>query len=216
MCGCGSSPCSCGKAMDDDTLPTPPTMDEPQQEAPPEAPPVEPPVMEQQQSLPDDSMQPHEKKTVMGASGFLGELKTEMNFGDDHRKKSYHYHKTLAGIMEIDDMMTDQKNMDGGTPQKSWYKAVGEASGFLGELSNTRDFGDAHRHKAGACCQALQKALIAPESKSEMMNDVGGAGSMGEVAPADGGLGTKALKDELAKREQSIENLTRKLNSLMW
>ncbi len=52
----------------------------------------------------NEPLMPHEKKSVQEAHSFLKELSEERDFGDTHRLKCYHFHKSLDPIgMGIED-----------------------------------------------------------------------------------------------------------------
>lgn len=149
----------------------------------------------------------HEKSYVGEASGFLKELADPASDLDDEgRMKSYHYHKTLGGIVEARARAAEgEKSAPGGpeweeggsaeprhrTECDAGCKAIGEASGFFKKLSTERAFGDRHRGLCGEMAKALDGAMgQGPEQPPE---EAGGGGDPpGVVMEEDGAAGGDA------------------------
>jgi hypothetical protein len=63
----------------------------------------------------DGNLQDYEKKSVGEASGYLKELAApDSEFGEESRFKAYHYHKTLDGIGQVQDMAQQGKSAKAG------------------------------------------------------------------------------------------------------
>ena len=75
-------------------------------------------------SFGEKALADHERSSVGEAAGFLGELTTTQDFGDEHRMKSYHYHKTMGGIASLGEAHAALEN---GTdvPPAEWEPGVG-------------------------------------------------------------------------------------------
>lgn len=71
-----------------------------------------------------DSFASHEKASIGEAAGFLSQLSNEMNYGDEHRMNSWHYHKTLDGIVglrEANEMLNEGTDI----PPAEWEPGAG-------------------------------------------------------------------------------------------
>ena len=71
-------------------------------------------------------LEPWQRKGVGEAGGFLGEMSTTQEFGDEQRMKSYHYHKTLEGIVQLVGVSQDDltKGMSVRTKMADLYSIV--------------------------------------------------------------------------------------------
>ncbi len=152
-------------------------------------------------------LQDHEMKNVGEANDFMGELSSTQDFSDEHRMKSYHYHKTLDGIGQMEDVNQDlnqddvamksdpgsdqwqQEEMEEPQHQGSpMSKMCKDMSGWYKQLSQTRDFGDPHRKR----CGEMHKAM------ADMMN---GAGTE-EEAPVEGEETEEVIPDDMGAMDE--------------
>lgn len=148
-------------------------------------------------------LMPHHKRAVGGSMDFLKEVGEGTDFADEHRMKSYHYHKALEDVVadlegEEDKPKAEDKAMVG-SPE--WAaeemaeanhkshphrEALQGASGFLRELSSSTSLADEHRQKAMAHHKALAP-LVADEEELREEEEM----TPQEEAPA-AGMETKA------------------------
>jgi len=192
----------------------------------------------------------YEMKSVGDAAGFLGEVGETQEFGDEHRFKSYHYHKTLEGIAGLqeahrelaetptgqdvppaefepgvgaikatpgseewaEEEMTEpehQGEMGAVGMKMSGRKAIGEASGFLGELSRTQDFGDEHRARAKEFNLTLNDVINPPVEEVMVQED---------IAESDPGqnVDVKTLKSTFLKQQKAMAEMNKQLAALKW
>jgi hypothetical protein len=122
---------------------------------------------------------------------------------DEHRQKSFHYHKAMGKLCGV-------KNANPGTPpmssddfQKSMEdiagdmhphrKACSKAGDYFGRMAKEKAFGDAHREEAAACAAEMEKALSGEESTAA--DDMEGVEGM----PEPGEMGEKLLASQAAK-----------------
>lgn len=170
----------------------------------------------------EKELEPHEQQTVDDAKSYLKELSEEQNFGDEHRMKSYHFHKALDNISDGHDADSQMDEMGGmkriksepGSPEweqeemqepehKSMRKCCKDASGFFKELSQERAFGDAHREKALHFHKSLSP-MDAAEEDSEVQEGGEMVGEMGE----------KAISAAAKKQAEIIADLDKKMRWL--
>lgn len=168
------------------------------------------------------ALEPHEKEKMGEASEYLKDLSTEENFGDEHRMKSYHYHKALGDIAGMEDEEKGYKSGDamqamegqdnefevqhpGEKALHPHRKAAHGASMFFKSLSQERAFGDMHREKA----LAYHKALDPIAHEDEEVEVTEGDGMGGEAL--SGEMGEKGL---LATFKQTFEVQGKAINDL--
>lgn len=146
------------------------------------------------ETVQDPSLRPleaHEKAKTQEACGFLQQLGDEQNWGEEHRMKSYHYHKSLDPIGVVDSMTggmmggTNSLEMSNGyggkamvdptlpqpasdPPGSPGTKAVRvlikELANFFGELSRERAFGEPHRVRSRRHFKAMEPHLNTPDA----------------------------------------------------
>lgn len=87
-----------------------------------------------------DGLASHEKKAVGEAAGFLSQLSTEQNYGDEHRMNAWHYHKTLDGmvsIAEANDLLNkDPSDQSTDIPPAEWEAGAGAKA--VGDINRMR------------------------------------------------------------------------------
>lgn len=155
-------------------------------------------------------LQEHEMKSAGEANDFMGELSSTQDFSDEHRMKSYHYHKTLEGIGQMGEVNQDLNQdpavkSDPGSDQwqqeemeepehqgNEFQKMCKDMSGWYKQLSQTRDFGDPHRKRCGMLHKAMSDMMNGAETEEVAEDDLGG--TLEEDIPGDlGGMDEKAL-----------------------
>lgn len=172
----------------------------------------------------------HHMPTLRASTDFLGNVAQAQELSDELRFDSYHYSKTLGGMIEVEDMASDDKNLDAGnqsmeggdtaspmpSEEKGWHKAVKETSTFLGELATSSDFGDNHRERAKNCQGMMSKVLEEFDSKPEDPGDQHAEDE--ELLPEPGEMDTKMMLKDLSKQNQEMhqemEELSKKLAAL--
>lgn len=174
------------------------------------------------------SFAPHHKQSISEARGYFKELGSEYNYGEEHRMKSYHYHKMLdaaavdkphipneTGInpmlheverdiqskafQEVDDAEDNSK------VQHPQVQAVKNASNYFKELAMTRDFGDPHREKCMSCSKSLD--FIDQDKRAEVNEPDSSPDMTGEVD-------TKSLLLQFESQASAIDDLSKKLANL--
>ncbi len=178
-------------------------------------------------------LQDHEMKGVGEANGFMGELSSTQNFEDEHRMKSYHYHKSLDGIGQME-QINDELNVDDVPPGKSmpgedqwqqeemqepehqtgpFVKACKDMSGWFKQLSTTRDFGDPHRKRCGMMYKAMADMMGAGTEEEAPIE-----GETEEAPPGDmGQMDEKALLNfdkAQKKRTQELAALAKQIAAI--
>ncbi len=98
----------------------------------------------------EKALEPHEEEKVHEAKSFLKDLGNEQNFGDEHRMKSYHYHKALEPIgMNADamgsmgGMSLDEEDMEDKRKGYKTYHVMQLVGKNWVEQGKSEDFGDA-------------------------------------------------------------------------
>lgn len=179
----------------------------------------------------------HQQGAVGEASGYLKELGETEDYTDEHRMKSYHYHKTLDSIAQIQDGIDHSDVMDKGFDDQDEIHAgedgdlpeeveddakglscVKNASSFLKDLSQTQEFGDEHRGKAVSFAKAMDDWMGASEEEKEFdemdeqdaETDVTEPGEMGEKATR------LKLKKTLLDQNKALVELSNKLKKVKW
>lgn len=174
-------------------------------------------------------LQDHEKSMVKEAHGFLKELGTTNSFGEEHRMKSYHYHKCMEGIASVVNQAgtKDASGMEqAGTEQVGMEennlhphrKACKDASGFFQRLSQEKAFGEPHRQEAMALHKAMEE--MAGDSPDE---DATGPNPGVDAEMANGNTDEKNKDDHeeldyhkhLIQRDKQLEELNKRISSLV-
>lgn len=190
-CGCGSksakeaseeSEDASEKEMSDDTASEPPADPEEGSEEDTQD------TTEVEKSTPPEvkgRLALHEKSMCKEVHGFLNELSTLRHVSEEHRFKSYHYHKVLEGIAQFRDDVSqaqqpDQKSIPGGYnwvqeeaqetmhPHRKWCR---DCSHYLGRLSREKAFGDPHRQEALLHLKAMEMILNSNDDEKELVGD---------------------------------------------
>ena len=188
---------------------------------------------------PGHDFEPHEKKSIGGAASYLGELSKEQNFGDEHRMKAYHWHKSLEPLhMQEHDGGSDpsaqefqnqsgmsEKNLEGSpvaAPSASEEGSlsmaekrnhIGNASMFLRKLSLERAYGDQHREEAAYHAKTLNP--LAAEAEEQGVQEGNAPGEMGEKDMDEmDEEGMKSLDSVFSKNKSNLNNLTKSLELL--
>lgn len=181
----------------------------------------------------------HEKKSIGNASGFLKGIGAPgSNFGDNERMESYHYHKTLEGIGQVEEMADESQQTkdidDDDLPNQKEKIAplvaagigatvggmmgdksskLSEASEHFKQLSNERAFGDMHREKSIACAKALDDLMGGEEEDKDLPEDDAMMEEEMEV-PEPGDMGEKHLLKIVTERGKRLDILTKQLERL--
>lgn len=132
-----------------------------------------------------NSLEPHELDAVGKAAGFLGEAEQSQEWTDEHRFNSYHYHKTLEGIGQLEEAYEDldkgiksPKDPDDDPEGEQWpggpvkgiksshRKMCKDASGFFKELSQAPALEDTHRSRMGEVRKQLEGMSGAGEEEA--------------------------------------------------
>lgn len=226
---CGKPDCSCGKKeMTEDEVPeeaearaeSKETVDAEERMEEAQADPV---------AAREGKLKSHELSMVKEAHGFLGELGTTNNFGDEHRMKSYHYHKCMEGIASVVNRAGTKSTPgspewaaeEAAEPEHQDRKMCKAASDFFLRMSREKAFGDPHRQEA----MALQKAMDGMANADPSVDDEMAAGN---EAVDDAGTEEAGAMDEkgtddheemdyhksLEERGRRLEELTKRLSTL--
>lgn len=183
-----------GKSMDD----MPPGTDS-DADIPTE--PTEEPALEKAMKALEDG----EKDDVREACDFAKELSEAQTLEDDHRQKSFHYHKSmnkLCGVKNAapgtppatsDDFQKSMEDLAASADMHPHRKACKTAGDYFGRMAKEKAFGDAHREEAAACAADMEKALSGEESTPA--DDMEGVEGM----PEPGEMGEKLLAQQAAK-----------------
>lgn len=116
-------------------------------------------------------LEPHEKEEVKDAAKYLKELIDEHNYNDDHRHKSYAFHRAFdkmckkyggksadADAAGMDPMLEQQKDMGGEADPN--VAVLEQASKFFKALASEHAYGDGHRAEAAAHGKALEPLTL--------------------------------------------------------
>ena len=163
-----------------------------------------------------------------GAVDHIRDLSTTSDFSDEHRMKSYHFHKTLEGIhSKVGGMFTkggaccgnkdlppsdsQEAPVNEGDEQGEWlakvqgqHSAVGEASQYLGEMAQTKDFGDPHRQMAMQHLTKLEPILEEANKKPENHEEPDGDEHMAEDAELEE-VSPEEAQDEVDNGNDVVE-----------
>lgn len=137
----------------------------------------------------EDKLAPHETAAVGEASGFLKELAApESQFEEEHRMKSYHYHKSLDGIAQVKDMAEG----DPSEPADETAEDFDEAA--MGKGKGGRSL---PRKGKGAGMDELTPGMNGETMSPEAVDPVAGK-SMGRKACGEASSFFKSLSGERA------------------
>lgn len=107
----------------------------------------------------EGALKDHELASVGEAGEFAGELSQTQDFGDEHRMKSYHYHKTLKAIGDV---------MDAGSMAGDMDAVPGQEKGLPGTDSKAKKKGSKPKHAANSdWAVAFQGAIDSGHSRSQ-------------------------------------------------
>lgn len=163
--------------------------------------PTEEPALEKAMKALEDG----EKDDVREACDFAKELSEAQTLEDDHRQKSFHYHKSmnkLCGVKNAapgtppatsDDFQKSMEDLAASADMHPHRKACKTAGDYFGRMAKEKAFGDAHREEAAACAADMEKALSGEESTPA--DDMEGVEGM----PEPGEMGEKLLAQQAAK-----------------
>ena len=157
-------------------------------------------------------LEPHHVAKVGEAAGFLNELSTTHDFHDEHRMKSFHYHKSLddvkdpteqlAGAPTPDDTVPINEppvNPDGkALPGEPGMEPEGAPSDQMEGAPNAAEM--EHRTKMAGCYKAVKAA-------SSYFKDLSGTHDYGDVHRSEALIHAKALGAvaEMHAADQDVE-----------
>jgi hypothetical protein len=127
---CGSEDCDCTKSMDG---PPPEFTDQ---------------IDNGIEAMEEKGLEDHEMSKVGEAAQFANELATSDALDEEKRMKAFHYHKTLEGMGQIEDLAAEQKSEFVGDPQ-FWQEEGAEAE--------HKDMGTEH---PGAMAGSAEEAAV--------------------------------------------------------
>lgn len=166
------------------------------------------------------ALKSHEMSVVKEARSFLKELSTLESFEEEHRMKSYAFHKDTDRIANFTEdgegnasafkSLEDEDEMHKSIhPHRKMCKHL---SRFFKRLSNEKAFGDAHREEAGDYYKGMEDMMGEQNTEEGAAEQEVGGDSMDSMA---GEVGEKSFEfsDEDSGRIDRLSDLLMKLQS---